>query len=117
MSSNTADQSASGAGDRADATPASRSDAGVGGAVAPQADPNVAPGTVPGDAETGTQDVPAMHGNDTTTQAKIDGIVAQTRADFPEGSDPEEFAHALRRRFSDTAIAVDDEQIRRLAGS
>lgn len=64
----------------------------------------------------GTQDEPAMDTHETTDQAKIDGIVAQTRADFPSGSDAEGMEHALRQRFSDVGIAVDDDQIRRLAG-
>lgn len=116
MSSGPADEARNAQPDRTDAgASAARSDAGVGGAIAPQADPEVAPGVVAGDARNGTQDVPAMHGNDTTTKAKIDGIVAQTRADFPSGSDPVEVEHALRQRFRDAAMDVGDDEIRKLA--
>ena len=64
---------------------------------------------------TGTQDEPAMDLHDTDDQAKIDGIVAQTRADFAAEADPAHLEHALRQRFTDAGIDVDDERIRGLA--
>lgn len=66
-----------------------------------------------GDLQTG----PAMDMHAAPDQLKIDGVVAQTRADFPAESDSAQFEHALRQRFDDIGIAVDDAEIRRLASS
>lgn len=111
-----------------------RSDAGVGGevvagtekddaavrtdapAVNERTDANVDLGRTDKQEEAGNvQDEPAMDMHDATTREKIRGIVAQTRADFPRGSDPATFEHALSQRFRDTGIDVSDDQIRKLA--
>ena len=84
---------------------------GVSGEIV--ADPNVSDPAAATDPRP-TQDEPSMDASPTTAQAKIDGIVAQTRADFPEGADAARFEHALRQRFRETGVDVDDEQIRAL---
>lgn len=62
-----------------------------------------------------TQDEPAMDMHQASDRDKIRGIVAQTRADFPSGSDPDQVERALRQRFDDTGITVDEAQIKKLA--
>jgi hypothetical protein len=89
-----------------------RPESGVGGEIV--ADANSSDPAATADSRP-TQDEPSMDASPTTVQAKIDGIVAQTRADFPGGADPAGFEHALRRRFTDTGIDVSDDQIKALA--
>ena len=101
------------------------SDAGYGGEIIAGTDKDVGAG-VRRDTPAGTPDAdpaqpgsvqtePAMDMNDPSTQAKIDGIVAQTRADFRRGSGPAQVGHALRQRFSDIGVDVDVARIRQLA--
>ena len=59
------------------------------------------------------QSEPAMDMNDTTTTEKIDGIVAQTRADHP-GAEPERLAEVLRQRLADAQIDLTDDEVRAL---
>lgn len=60
------------------------------------------------------QNEPAMEMNETTTSEKIDGIVAQTRADHAtDGAD--RIADVLRQRFADAGIDLSDDEISRLA--
>jgi hypothetical protein len=80
-----------------------------GGAVAPDAH---APGGSSGG--TGTQDAPAMDMHGTTTEERVDGIVAQTRMDVGDAP-AERIADVLRQRFADTGIDVGDDRVRALA--
>jgi len=61
-------------------------------------------------------DEPIEHGsNEAANTDRVEGIVAQTRADVAAGhvTDIEE---ALRQRFADAGIAVSDEQLQKLVG-
>lgn len=68
----------------------------------------------PPEATTGSQDEPLLAQNETTASEKIDGIVAQTRADLGDDS-ANRYGEVLRQRFSDTGIDLTDEQINDLA--
>jgi len=91
-----------------------RSDAGVGGAVnhSDDAERSADEGTAgyPGR----TQDEPVLQQNQATDQERIDGIVAQTRADLGDESD-ERYAEVLRQRLEDSGIPMSDEDRQRLA--
>jgi hypothetical protein len=82
-----------------------RSDAGVGGPIHQEGVDA---------ADTSTQDEPLLEQNDATTQEKVDGIIAQTRADLGDES-AERFAEVLHQRFDDAGMQLTDEQIRGLA--
>lgn len=110
-----------------------RSDAGVGGAVAATAegsDPAVddhpetslgaqhsarsANAADPAPApSTATQNAPAMDQHPTTDQERIDGILAQTRADLA-GADEAEIARVLRQRFEQSGLDVDEARLAEL---
>ncbi len=60
------------------------------------------------------QGEPAMEMNDTTSSEKIDGIVAQTRADHAADG-PERIAEVLRQRFAEAGIHLSDDEVSRLA--
>lgn len=53
-----------------------------------------------------TQDEPALAQNTTTDQERLDGLVAQMRADF-SGEDASVVEQALRSRLNDTGIELD----------
>lgn len=61
-----------------------------------------------------TQDEPRLDQNDTTDLERLDGIVAQTRADLA-GQDAASIEKALRGRLSDAQIPLDDDEIVALA--
>lgn len=98
----------------------------VGGAVHPDAVAADAESDVPADAtpsnaaepppesSTGTQDGPLLAQHETTTTEQIDGILAQTRADLGDES-AARYAEVLRQRFTDSGMAITDEQIADLA--
>ena len=52
---------------------------------------------------------------ESTTTARIDGIVEQTRADLAAGH-VADLVDALRQRLADAGISVTDEQLHALAG-
>jgi hypothetical protein len=56
------------------------------------------------------QSEPAMDMNQTTTSEKIDGIVAQTRADH-SADGPERIVEVLRQRLSEAGIDLTDDEI------
>lgn len=56
----------------------------------------------------------AMDLNETTTSERIDGIVAQTRADHAADG-PDRIAEVLRQRFTEAGIDVSDDEVSRLA--
>jgi len=60
------------------------------------------------------QNEPAMDMNDTSTSEKVDGIVAQTRADHAADG-PERIAEVLRQRLSEAGIDLTDDEIAELA--
>jgi hypothetical protein len=60
------------------------------------------------------QSGPAMDMNDTSTSEKIDGIVAQTRADHAADG-PERIAEVLRQRLSQAGIDLTDDEITELS--
>lgn len=63
----------------------------------------------------GVQDAPAMDVDDhVPDEAKIEGILAQTRADVA-GEDVDRVAEVLRQRFSDAGMTVSDDDVRELA--
>lgn len=64
----------------------------------------------------GVQAEPAMEMNETTTSEKVDGIVAQTRADHAADG-PERIAEVLRQRFAEAGIDLSDDEVSRLAHS
>lgn len=61
-----------------------------------------------------TQDAPAMSQNNATDDAKIDGIVAQTRVDVAHLG-KERVEQVLRQRFEQTGVDVADDDIDGLA--
>lgn len=69
----------------------------------------------PPEARTGTHDGPALDQNVTTDQERLDGILAQVRADVG-GEDLAIVDRALRRRLADARVALDDDEIDRIAG-
>lgn len=62
----------------------------------------------------GEQNEPLLDQNVASNADKVDGIVAQTRADVPHES-PDRVAEILRQRFSDAGMSVSDEEIAQLA--
>lgn len=64
-------------------------------------------------AEDDTQDAPALDQNDATEQERLDGLVAQLRADH-EGQDAATVEKAVRRRLDDTGIAAGEDLVQRL---
>jgi hypothetical protein len=56
------------------------------------------------------QSEPAMDMNQTTMSEKIDGIVAQTRADH-SADGPERIVEVLRQRLSEAGIDLTDDEI------
>lgn len=83
-------------------------DAGVGGSIHPD---NLTGSAAKG---AGTQDAPAMDINETTTDARIDGIVAQSRTDV-DVTDVAAVELLLSRRLSDAGIDMTVDQISELA--
>jgi len=53
--------------------------------------------------------------NDSTTSARIEGIVEQTRGDLAAGH-VSDLVEALRQRFTDAGISVTEAQLHSLAG-
>lgn len=62
----------------------------------------------------GEQDEPLLDQNAASDADKVQGIVAQTRADVPNES-AERIAEVLTQRFSDAGMTITDEEIARLA--
>ncbi|WP_431802867.1 hypothetical protein [Microbacterium sp. bgisy203] len=58
----------------------------------------------------GTQDEPALDQNAASDQDKLDGLVAQLRADVA-GENAATVEQAVRRRLDDTGIALGEERI------
>ncbi|MET0781648.1 MAG: hypothetical protein ABWZ16_09025 [Microbacterium sp.] len=85
---------------------AQRSDAGVGGAVNQDSGEH-------GGAEA-VQDEPVLEQNPASTQDKLDGIAAQTRADLGGESD-DRYEEVLRQRLADADIQLTDDDVRNLA--
>lgn len=81
------------------------SDAGVGGAVHQDSGE-------PGGPEA-TQDEPVLEQNQASTQEKLDGIAAQTRADLGGESD-DRYEEVLRQRLDDAGIDLTDDEVRKL---
>ncbi|WZH38959.1 MAG: hypothetical protein PIR02_09880 [Microbacterium enclense] len=65
-------------------------------------------------ARDGEQNEPAMDLHATDDEARIAGVVAQTRADVGGKSD-ERVADVLRQRFADIGLDLGDDRIRALA--
>jgi len=76
----------------------------VGGAVHRESKP-----TTPGE-----QSEPAMDTHTTDDEARIAGVVVQTRADVGDKSE-ERIADVLRQRFADIGLELGDDRIRALA--
>jgi len=63
-----------------------------------------------------TMNEPVEDGStESTNNARIDGIVEQTRADLGSGH-VSDLVEVLRQRLSDAGITVTDEQLHALAG-
>lgn len=62
----------------------------------------------------GEQNEPLLEQNVASDADKVDGIVAQTRADVPHES-LDRIAEILTQRFSDAGVSVSDEEIAHLA--
>lgn len=60
------------------------------------------------------QSAPAMDTHPTDDEARIQGVVVQTRADVGDKSE-ERIAGVLRQRFSDVGLDLGDDRIRALA--
>lgn len=60
-----------------------------------------------------TQDGPSLAQNATSPQERLDGLVAQLRADVA-GADATTVEKAVRARLADTGIALDEPAIARL---
>lgn len=60
-----------------------------------------------------TQDEPVLDQNTATEQERLDGLIAQLRADVT-GEDTATVEAAVRRRLSDTGIEADEALVRRL---
>lgn len=60
------------------------------------------------------QSAPAMDTHPTDDEARIAGVVVQTRADVGDKS-PERIADVLRQRFADIGLELGDDRIRALA--
>ncbi|MBF9337478.1 hypothetical protein [Microbacterium lacticum] len=60
-----------------------------------------------------TQDEPALDQHETTEQERLDGVIAQLRADVA-GEDAAVVETAVRRRLDDTGIAAEEGLIARL---
>ena len=65
-------------------------------------------------ARPGEQDGPAMDTHPTDDEARIAGVVVQTRADVGDKS-PERIADVLRQRFRDIGLDLGDDRITALA--
>ncbi len=65
-------------------------------------------------AREGEQNAPAMDLHPTDDEARIAGVVVQTRADVGGKSD-ERVADVLRQRFADIGLELGDDGIRALA--
>lgn len=62
----------------------------------------------------GEQSAPAMDTHETDDEARIAGVVVQTRADVGDASE-ERIADVLRQRFADVGLDLGDDRIRALA--
>lgn len=60
------------------------------------------------------QSAPAMDTHPTDDEARIQGVVVQTRADVGDKSE-ERIADVLRQRFADIGLDLGDDRIRALA--
>jgi hypothetical protein len=60
------------------------------------------------------QNAPAMDMNDTTTSERVDGIVAQTRADHAADGQ-ERIIEVLKQRFDQAGIELTDDEVAELA--
>lgn len=60
-----------------------------------------------------TQDDPVLDQNTAAEQERLDGLIAQLRADVT-GEDTATVETAVRRRLSDTGIEADEALVRRL---
>ncbi|HWI31389.1 MAG TPA: hypothetical protein VNT50_07845 [Microbacterium sp.] len=71
-------------------------------------------GPVPDDsADSGTQDGPIQDMNAPTLDEKLEGIIAQTRADVA-AQDDQDVALLVRRRLEDAGIPATDDDISRI---
>lgn len=71
-------------------------------------------GPVSEDTRASDQTAPAMDMHETTADARIEGIIAQTRTDV-DITNVDEVTLLLSRRFSDAGIELTDDQIAELA--
>ncbi|PVE73662.1 hypothetical protein [Microbacterium testaceum] len=62
----------------------------------------------------GEQSEPRMDTHPTDDEARIQGVVVQTRADVGDKS-PERIADVLRQRFNEIGLELGDDRIRALA--
>ena len=62
----------------------------------------------------GEQSAPAMDTHETDDEARIAGVVVQTRQDVGTASE-ERIADVLRQRFADIGLELGDDRIRALA--
>lgn len=60
-----------------------------------------------------TQDEPVLDQNTAAEQERLDGLIAQLRADVT-GEDTATVETAVRRRLSDTGVEADEDLVRRL---
>ncbi|MDQ1085087.1 MULTISPECIES: hypothetical protein [Microbacterium] len=65
-------------------------------------------------SQPGEQSAPAMDTHPTDDEARIQGVVVQTRADVGDKSE-ERIADVLRQRFDDIGLDLGDDRIRALA--
>jgi len=71
-------------------------------------------GLEPGASGNGaTQDEPRLATHETSDQERRDGLIAQLRADV-RGESPAVVEQAVRRRFEETGVPIDDGRIRDL---
>lgn len=70
--------------------------------------------SAPSAARPGEQNAPAMDTHATDDEARIAGVIVQTRADVGDKS-PERIADVLRQRFSDIGLDLGDDRITALA--
>jgi hypothetical protein len=62
------------------------------------------------------QNEPVMAGgDDASILEKTEGVVAQVRADAPDGASEDEIVDLLRQRLDDAAIETDDAALRHMA--
>ncbi|MBM3715071.1 MAG: hypothetical protein FJW64_04925 [Actinobacteria bacterium] len=86
----------------------------VGGAVHDDRKMPAEPDTQVAPPRPGEQSGPMMDTHDTDDEARIAGVVVQTRADVGDKSE-DRIAEVLRQRFSDIGLDLGDDRIAALA--